>query len=378
MANYTMKTFLIFVICPFLVVIFGFSSLICGFTLNEDGFPNWVRLKDRKHGLSKRTSPSPSPSTLFDEAADIVVAKDGSGNYKTVKEAVANIPKKGGRIVIYVKAGVYNENVDVNVNDVTLVGDGIGKTIITGNKSNGTGSSTFNSATFAVDGSGFIARGITFQNTAGVSNGQAIAARCYSDFAVFYQCSIEGYQDTLFYRSDHQFYRECDIYGTVDFIFGAGVAVFQNCNIYVRNPGPNKVNTITADGRDDKNRVGGISFQNCVVTAAPDVKFSDLATVKTYLGRPWRNYATTVFMQTFLDGLIDPAGWLAWDAPLDTVYYGEYENYGMGASTARRVSWGGYHVINDAAEASKFTVEKLIDGDSWLPAISIPYTSGLS
>ncbi|CAH9137178.1 unnamed protein product [Cuscuta epithymum] len=152
MANYTMKTFLIFVICPFLVVIFGFSSLICGFTLNEDGFPNWVRLKDRKHGLSKRTSPSPSPSTLFDEAADIVVAKDGSGNYKTVKEAVANIPKKGGRIVIYVKAGVYNENVDVNVNDVTLVGDGIGKTIITGNKSNGTGSSTFNSATFGVRG----------------------------------------------------------------------------------------------------------------------------------------------------------------------------------------------------------------------------------
>ncbi|CAH9083741.1 unnamed protein product, partial [Cuscuta epithymum] len=181
-----------------------------------------------------------------------VVAQDGTGDYTTVKEAVDEIDKiseSWGRFVIYVKMGVYSENVEIYRSNVTLVGDGIGKTIITANKSSANGSSTYASATFAVDGSGFMARGITFRNTAGVGNGQAVAVRCSSDFAVFYHCSFEGYQDTLYYHSDHQFYRECDIYGTADFIFGFGAVVFQNCNIFVRNPSPGNTNTITADGR---------------------------------------------------------------------------------------------------------------------------------
>ncbi|KAI3428967.1 Pectinesterase [Psidium guajava] len=175
-----------------------------------------------------------------------------------------------------------------------FVGDGIGKTIITGSKSVGGGSTTFKSATVAVVGDGFVARDITFRNTAGAANHQAVALRSGSDLSVFYKCSFEGYQDTLYVHSERQFYRECDIYGTVDFIFGN-------------------------------------------------------AAVMEWSG----NFA------------------------LKTLYYGEYMNTGPGSSTKNRVKWGGYRVITSASEASKFTVGNFIAGSSWLPATSVPFTSGL-
>ena len=101
--------------------------------------------------------------------------------------------------------------------------------------------------------------------------------------------------------------------------------------------------------------------------------------VKTYLGRPWKKYSRTVFLMTFLDSLIDPAGWMPWSGnfALSTLYYGEYMNTGPGSSTSKRVKWGGYHVITSASEASKFTVDSLIAGSSWLPATGVPFTSGL-
>nr|GLL40721.1 probable pectinesterase/pectinesterase inhibitor 17 isoform X1 [Ipomoea trifida] len=334
------------------------------------GFPAWVKPGDRK--LLQLSAAS---------KADVVVAQDGSGNYKTVTEAVNAAAKRSGsgRYVIYVKAGVYKENVNIGskLKNVMLVGDGIGKTIITGSQSVGGGTTTFKSATVAVVGDGFIGQGITFRNTAGAANHQAVALRSGSDLSVFYQCSFEGYQDTLYVYSDRQFYRECDIYGTVDFIFGNAAVVFQNCNIYARNP-PNKINTITAQGRSDPNQNTGISIHNSKVTAASDLKGSS-GSVKTYLGRPWKQYSRTVFMKTFLDGLIEPAGWYPWDGTfaLSTLYYGEYLNTGAGASTANRVKWGGYHVITSATEASKFTVGNFIAGGSWLPATNVPFTSGL-
>ncbi|XP_057964616.1 pectinesterase 2-like [Malania oleifera] len=338
----------------------------------RDGFPSWVRPGDRKL-LQASSSPA--------SQANVVVAMDGSGNYKTVSEAVVAAAKRSGtgRYVIYVKAGIYNENVQIGsqLKNIMLVGDGIGKTVITGSKSVGGGSTTFNSATVAVVGDGFIGRGITFRNTAGAKNQQAVALRSGSDLSVFYQCSFEGYQDTLYVHSDRQFYRECDIYGTVDFIFGNAAVVFQNCNIYARNP-PNKTNTITAQGRTDPNQNTGISIHNSRVTAASDLKAVQ-SSVKTYLGRPWQTYSRTVFMKTYLDGLINPAGWLEWDGnfALNTLYYGEYMNTGPGSSTANRVKWGGYRVITSASEASKFTVGNFIAGGSWLPSTGVPFTSGL-
>ncbi|XP_028778198.1 pectinesterase 2-like isoform X2 [Neltuma alba] len=258
-----------------------------------------------------------------------------------------------------------------------LVGDGIGKTIITGSKSVGGGTTTFRSATVAVVGDGFIAQGITFRNTAGASNHQAVALRSGSDLSVFYKCSFEGYQDTLYVHSERQFYRECNIYGTVDFIFGNAAVVFQNCNIFARNP-PNKVNTITAQGRTDPNQNTGISIHNCRITAASELKAVQ-SSVRTYLGRPWKQYSRTVIMKSFLDSLINQAGWLEWSGnfALNTLYYGEYMNTGSGSSTANRVKWSGFHVITSASEASKFTVGNFIAGNSWLPATSVPFTSGL-
>ena len=111
----------------------------------------------------------------------------------------------------------------------------------------------------AVVGDGFIAKGITFENSAGPSKHEAVAVRSDADLSAFYQCSFVGYQDTLYVHSLRQFYRECDIYGTVDFIFGNAAVVFQNCNLYARKPNANQQNTFTAQGREDPNQNTGIS-----------------------------------------------------------------------------------------------------------------------
>ncbi|KAL6131863.1 hypothetical protein ACLB2K_070236 [Fragaria x ananassa] len=104
-----------------------------------------------------------------------------------------------------------------------------------------------------------------------------------------------------------------------------------------------------------------------------------IKSVKTFLGRPWKTYSRTVFLQSYLDSLVDPAGWLEWDGnfALKTLYYGEYKNKGPGSGTSGRVKWGGYRVITSSSEASKFTVGNLIAGSSWLPATGVPFTSGL-
>ena len=229
----------------------------------------------------------------------------------------------------------------------------------------------------AVVGDGFIARDITIRNTAGAVNQQAVALRSGSDLSVFYRCSLEGYQDTLYVHSQRQFYRECDIYGTVDFIFGNAAVVLENCIIYARYP-PNKTNTLTAQGRTDPNQNTGISIHDCTVKAASDLKASQ-SSVTTYLGRPWKEYSRTVFMKTYLYSLIAPAGWMEWSGnfALKTLYYAEYANTGPGSSTTKRVNWPGYHVISSASVASQFTVTNFISGGSWLPATNVPYTAGL-
>ncbi|TKY49859.1 Pectinesterase 2 [Spatholobus suberectus] len=344
------------------------SSLIPPKT-NKNGFPRWLSPNDRK----LLESPSLSP--------DVVVAKDGSGNFKTIKEALKAVPKMSRkRFVIYVKRGVYNENIEIgnSLKNIMLYGDGTRLTIISGSRSVGAGSTTFNSATVAITGDGFIARGITFRNTAGPQNHQAVALRCGADLSVFYRCAFEGHQDTLYVHSQRQFYKECHIYGTVDFIFGNAAVVFQSCNIYARRPMQKQKNAITAQGRTDPNQNTGISIQNSRVMAAEDL-VPVLSSFKTFLGRPWKEYSRTVFLQTYLDALVDPAGWLEWkgDFALETLYYGEYNNLGPRGSTRGRVKWRGYRVMTSATEASKFTVENFIAGRSWLPATGIPFFSGL-
>ncbi|KAK1277420.1 Pectinesterase 2 [Acorus gramineus] len=322
--------------------------------------------------------PPPEPEWV----SDSVVAADGTGNYRTVSEAVAAAPKRSKRrYIIRIKAGTYIENVKVGSEkmNIAFIGDGINRTVISSGHSFSGGWKTSSTATVVVVGNGFMAQDITFENTAGPSGEQAVALRCESDMSVFYRCSMVGYQDTLYAKRNRQFYRECDIYGTVDFIFGRASVVLQNCNLYARRPLPEQKITFTAEGRNSIDMESGIAIHNCTITAAPDLEVVKML-YSSYLGRPWREYSRTIVMQSYLDDVIDPSGWLEWNesmSAVNTVYYREFENRGPGSSTARRVTWPGYRIINNTLEASYFTVSSFIDGDEWLPSTGVPYTGGL-
>ncbi|CAA0816767.1 Probable pectinesterase/pectinesterase inhibitor 21 [Striga hermonthica] len=292
-------------------------------------FPKWMSEGDKEMLAS-----SPNRNMHVDST----VALDGSGDYRSIGQAIAEAPSHNvRRYVIHVKAGVYKENIDMKrkKTNIMLVGDGIGKTIITGNRNFKQGWTTFRTATFAVSGKGFIARDITFRNTAGPENHQGVALRVDSDQSTFYRCSMEGHQDTLYAHSLRQFYRECTVSGTIDFVFGNGAAVLQNCRILTRDPLPLQKVTITAQGRKDPRQATGFTIQDSYV----------YATRPTYLGRPWKMYSRTVFINTYMSPMVQPRGWLEWygDFGLATLWYGEYKNYGPGASLLGRVRWPGYH-----------------------------------
>lgn len=223
-----------------------------------------------------------------------------------------------------------------------------------------------------MSGKGFIARDIGFMNTAGAVKHQAVAFRSASDQSVYYRCSFNAFQDTLYTLSNRQFYRECNIIGTIDFIFGNSAVVFQNCNIFPRQPMPNQFVTLTAQGKTDPNQNTGISIQRC--TMSP---FDEL-TASTYLGRPWKDYSTTIVMQSNVGGFLSPLGWSAWVenvVPPSTIYYAEYQNTGPGSSTKGRVNWAGYKPSLTAAQAAKYNVQSFIQGGSWLPATSVTFDS---
>ncbi|KAG1358892.1 pectinesterase [Cocos nucifera] len=314
----------------------------------------------------------------------VTVATDGSGNFSAIVDAVAFAPNytssaEYGYFAIYIGEGVYEENVEVGKEktNLILIGAGNNRTVITGNRSFADGWSTFDSATFVVFGRRFIAMDITFQNTAGPEKQQAVAVLNAADLSSFYRCSFLGYQDTLCVHSFRQFYRDCDVYGTVDFIFGNAASVFQNCNLYARKPLPYQANAITAQGRSYPSEDSGISIHNCTIRAAPDLE-ADLNSTKTFLGRPWKEYSRTVYIQSFIDHVIDPLGWMEWNGTfaLSTLYYGEFDNSGPGANTSGRVHWPGYHLMN-ASDALKFTLYNFTTGDDWLSWTGIPYYEGL-
>ncbi|XP_009614349.3 probable pectinesterase/pectinesterase inhibitor 46 [Nicotiana tomentosiformis] len=334
--------------------------------MNFDGdFPSWMASKDRKLLQSSKGK------SLI--KVDVVVAKDGSGDFINISDALEAVPEKSNkRFVIYVKKGVYVENVIVEKKkwNVMMIGDGMDATTVSGSLNFVDGTPTFQTATFAVFGKGFIARDMGFRNTAGAAKHQAVALMSTADLSVFYRCKFDAYQDTLYSHSNRQFYRECSIYGTVDFIFGNSAVVFQNCHILPRKPMPGQMNTITAQGKIDPNQNTGISIQNCTIWPS-----ANLTGVRTFLGRPWKNYSTTVITSTTMASFIDPTGWLPWvgtTAP-DTIFYAEYKNFGPGAVTKNRVNWKGLKLNITSKEASKFSVQKFIQGDKWLPSTGVSF-----
>lgn len=205
--------------------------------------------------------------------ADFTVAQDGSGTHKTITEAIDALDamdnNRPSRPIIYVKSGVYNEKVDIGINLPKLLSLATKMSfrviqllaqshlvrlvyffpIVTG--------MFYFLISFLfktdVSGDGFWARDMTFENRAGPRGHQAVALRVSSDLSVFYKCSFKGYQDTLLVHSNRQFYRDCHIYGTIDFIFGDASVVFQNCDIFIRRPMGYQANFITAQGTDDPN-----------------------------------------------------------------------------------------------------------------------------
>lgn len=323
-------------------------------------YPSWFSATDRKL-LAKVGNGRVQPNA--------VVAKDGSGRYKTIGAALAAYPKgQRGRYVIYVKAGVYDEYLTVTKDQVNvfMYGDGPRKTIVTGHKSNKDGVSTMQTATFAAVGNGFLCQSMGFQNTAGYIGHQAVALRVQSDMSAFFNCRMDGYQDTLYVQSNRQFYRNCVISGTVDFIFGDSPTVIQNSLIIARKPGPGQQNTITAQGRKWKDENTGLIIHNCRIV--PEQKlYPQRFAIKTYLGRPWKPYARTVIMESTLGDFIQPAGYLSWngDNKDNSCIYAEYGNRGPGARFSGRVKWKGVRAIS-RKEAQGYTAGPFIQGNLWL------------
>ncbi|KAL7144422.1 hypothetical protein ABFS83_07G011200 [Erythranthe nasuta] len=335
-----------------------------------EGTPSFVDSKARK--LMAAT-----PATLKPNA---VVAKDGSGQYGTIAAALKTLPKKTNQtFVIYVKAGVYKETVIIprHVNNVVLIGDGPEKTRIIGNKNYADGVQTFHTAVLVVNGDGFLAKDIGVENTAGAAKHQAVAVRVSGDNAIFYNVHMDGYQDTLYAHAYRQFYRDCQISGTIDFIFGDAVAIFQKCRLVVRQPMDDQACMVTAQGRKDQRSVGVTVLQGCDIVADPAF-LAVKPPLEAYLGRPWKEYSRTIVMQSNIDGFIAPEGWSPWMGTyaLSTLYYGEYQNRGAGSGLKERVTWKGIKKITPAI-AQSFTPGVVFKNDTWVATSGIPYVSGM-
>lgn len=291
---------------------------------------------------------------------DFVVAKDGSGDFISVQEAINAVPDfRKNRTTIYIKKGIYKEKIvlaESKVN-VSLVGESAENTILTYDdfsaKKNRFGEEigTTGSASFYAFGEGFQAKNLTFENSSGPV-GQAVALWIKSDKSVFENCRFLGYQDTLytFGIDSRQYYKNCYIEGTVDFIFGPSIAVFENCLIHCKGKG-----YITAASTHQWRPFGYI-FKNCKITGEGKGTH--------FLGRPWRPFSRVAFLNCDLSEAIKPEGWDNWRNPANekTAYYAEYNNTGAGSGTDKRVSW--FKPLT-AEQASGYTFEHIF-GD-WTP-----------
>lgn len=289
----------------------------------------------------------------------ITVAQDGSGDFTSIQEAIDNAKSfPDERITIYIKNGVYHEKVKVHSwnTRLSLIGESKEKTIIRYGdhfkKIDRGGNSTFFTYTLLVQGNDFRAENLTIENNAG-EVGQAVALHVEADRCSFVNCNLIGNQDTLYAAGENarQYYKNCYIEGTTDFIFGAATAIFEDCTIHIK-----KDSYITA-ASTPANVDYGYVFSNCKITAAAHVE-------KVYLGRPWRNFAKTVFINCELPAEIRPEGWHNWSKPEaeKTAFYAEYNSSGPGADAKSRVEWS--HQLT-AKQAKSYHVEHIFNG--WKP-----------
>jgi len=312
-----------------------------------------------------------SSGRVFPQAAqknqtDITVALDGSGQFKSVQDAIMSVPAgtETNPVIIHIKPGTYKELIYIQHEKrfFHLVGGDAAKTILTFDLhanlpgTNGKPIGTFRTPSTVIDADDFTAENITFENTAGPV-GQALAIRVDGDRAVFRRCRFLGWQDTMFLNRGRQYFEDCYIAGHVDFIFGAATAFFERCQIHCLRNG-----YITAASTYDYHPFGFV-FSNCKITG-------ESADVKTYLGRPWRDYSAVVYLNTEMSDVVRPVGWNNWDLPAreKTSRYAEFNSKGAGANSKARVSWSRQLT---KSEAKKITVKSVLSGDDgWLPPIT--------
>ncbi|MCO5582259.1 hypothetical protein L7F22_036151 [Adiantum nelumboides] len=300
----------------------------------------------------------------------VTVSLAGHGRYTSIQKAVDSAPEMSSvRYVIYIKEGLYNETVRIPYTKpcLTFVGDGVGKTVITGNlNAQMLGVSTYDTATVAVDGDEFIAYNLTIENTAHPDRHQAVALRVGSDRSAFYHCAFLGHQDTLYAHSLRQYYQNCRIEGTIDFIFGNAAGVFQKCEVLIR-PGRIASSVVTAQGRTDAAQTTGFVLEDCMINGTKEfmeVFLLNPKKYKVYLGRPWKRYSRTIYKGSWIEGIVRPEGWRPWrgDFALSTLFYGEYNNTGIGANVTGRVKW-----VEEIpySLAMLYTVSNFIQGNEW-------------
>jgi PelA/Pel-15E family pectate lyase len=300
---------------------------------------------------------SAKAETFSRKSADIVVAEDGTGQVKTVQEAIDRAPENNPkRFVIFIKAGVYKQQVKIPYTKpyITFVGEKAATTVLTFNLSNPQVGSTSGSYSTYIGGHDFYAENISFENSFG-TGAQAVAILVEADRAVFRNCRFLGWQDTLYAKGGRQFYQDCYIEGHVDFIFGAATAVFENCHIHSKGAG-----YVTAQMRFSDAETTGYVFHHCRLTG-------ENTGAEVFLGRPWRPYGRVVFIECDLGEHIKPEGWNNWSDPAreKTAWFAEYQSTGKGANRKARVNWS--RQLTDE-EAKAFATENFLRGaDAWNP-----------
>lgn len=282
------------------------------------------------------------------EKYSFTVSKDGKGDYTSIQNAIDNMKAfPPERITILVKNGIYREKVKLHEwnTEITLVGESKDGTIITFddyfNKINLGRNSTFFTPTLLVEGNDAILKNLTIENSAGPI-GQALALAVNATRVSVIDCKLLGNHDTLYVTGEgKQYFKNCFIEGTTDFIFGSATAFFENCEIFA------KKDTFITAASTPKNTEFGFVFQGCKFTSAPDIS-------KVFLGRPWRIYAKTVILNSVLGDHILPEGWFNWDKPEaeKTSFYAEFNNSGSGSSIKNRVKWS--HQLTEK-EAEMYT-----------------------
>ncbi len=294
--------------------------------------------------------------SAFASDFNFVVATNGTGDFITVQEAINAVPDfRKNETRIFIKKGTYKEKLVLagSKTNVVFIGEDRDQTILTyddfAQKKNRFGEEvgTTGSTSFFVFGDGFRAENITFENSSGLV-GQAVAVRIDGDMVAFINCRFSGFQDTLYPHGEksRQYYRDCIIEGTVDFIFGWSTAVFDRCTIVCKDHG-----FVTAPSTNEGTAYGFV-FLDCKITGdAPEASF--------YLGRPWRPFGKSAFLRCELGGMIKPEGWHNWGKADNekTCFFAEYKNTGKGASIEKRVGWS--HQLSDA-EAAAYTPENIL------------------